>query len=95
MGRVFWHKRNVCTLSLQLTGRHSVRDVSCKLCEERLGWIYVSGMCTWYVSLHVSMVCALDMRVQSRVTQTQTALYKVKFEAELNKNTADQGSAMP
>ena len=26
---------------LQLTGRHVVRDVSCKCCDVRLGWIYV------------------------------------------------------
>ena len=32
----------VCTLCmLQLTGRHVVRDVTCKNCETRLGWIYV------------------------------------------------------
>ena len=23
-----------------LTGRHIVRDVSCKLCQTKLGWIY-------------------------------------------------------
>ena len=25
---------------MMLTGRHIVRDVMCKLCSERLGWIY-------------------------------------------------------
>ena len=32
-------------LPLQLTGRHIVRDVSCKSCGTRLGWIYVSMPC--------------------------------------------------
>lgn len=35
-----------CTISifclLQLTGRHMVRDVFCKNCDTKLGWMYVS-----------------------------------------------------
>ena len=36
----------VCVCVLQLTGRHVVRDVTCKNCETRLGWIYVKFSAT-------------------------------------------------
>lgn len=45
-GRAFLFNRvvNLCFSEVQdrvmLTGRHMVRDVSCKNCEAKLGWVY-------------------------------------------------------
>lgn len=43
---------------LQLTGRHVVRDVSCKNCDTRLGWIYVNlpDTCTYILIKFTSIL---------------------------------------
>ena len=38
---VIWYIISIFCL-LQLTGRHMVRDVFCKNCDTKLGWMYVS-----------------------------------------------------
>ena len=52
---LMYHKCTVTSSLVQLTGRHIVRDVSCKNCNTRLGWIYVSHsqlICSFYYFKH-------------------------------------------
>ena len=62
----------VMLLWLQLTGRHIVRDISCKNCGTRLGWIYVR--CQYTRSIIASEYASLIFR-----SMLQKSLRDTKF----------------